>query len=484
MEEGLSESDMLDGCSYGVHRAINELASIFSCQWSNGMLPQIRFMSGQHGYRPDADDWGVPPEVSGPTRYRTSGITQPPIIGLCAREVFLKIGPDAQRAHFADFVGFSAALEKYHHWLLSERDPWHEGLLVCLHPWETGTDNSPAFDSLIEATRSYIEASSLPVDAFGRADTAHVSPDHRPTERDYHAYFGLVALFKKHGYGQAPIIAETPFLLQDVLFNSLFVASLYSLAQLQDALSEMSDADMVDMLRERAAQNRRRAGLVASAIRRKLWHPDDRFFYSYDQRGGGLLEVRTVSGLIPLVDGIADAEQAGQLAASLLDSAKFWTRWPIPSTAQSSPAFNPVRYWSGPSWPVTNWLVLRGLQEREMAQAEELRERTLRMIAEGADYEQVREAAMRVMQRNSFGEELTTPSTRQYQHGWLWDSAIVAASWPLVDAQPEQLADREGDPGFWEYYEPSTGRPLGAPRMTWTASLFLELLNMDQANKL
>ena len=28
---------------YGVKRSINELNSIFSCQWSNGMLPHIRF---------------------------------------------------------------------------------------------------------------------------------------------------------------------------------------------------------------------------------------------------------------------------------------------------------------------------------------------------------------------------------------------------------------------------------------------------------
>ncbi len=70
--------------SYGTLRAINELRAIFSCQWANGMLPQIRFMEGQHGYRPDADDWGVTEAISGPTALRTSGITQPPIMGLSA----------------------------------------------------------------------------------------------------------------------------------------------------------------------------------------------------------------------------------------------------------------------------------------------------------------------------------------------------------------------------------------------------------------
>src|SRR5438105_7240608 len=169
--------------TYGTHRAINELLGIFDCQWSNGMLPQIRFVPGQQGYRPGPDDWGVTPDISGPTRLRTSGITQPPIIGLCALEVFQRIGEEAQQAHQGDFLRMVNGLERYHVWLLTERDPWRENLALCLHPWETGTDNSPAFDPLIESTRAYVEAHKISVDTFGRADTVHVKGEHRPTDR-------------------------------------------------------------------------------------------------------------------------------------------------------------------------------------------------------------------------------------------------------------------------------------------------------------
>ena len=82
------------------------------------------------------------------------------------------------------------------------------------------------------------------------------------------------------------------------------------------------------------------------------------------------------------------------------------------------------------------------------------------------------------LERHSFGEAFTTPSRQQYAHAWLWDSAIVAASWPLVGDKPAPRAPQPGDPGFWEYYEPATGAPLGAAPMTWTASLYLELLAM------
>src|SRR5204863_3135668 len=128
----------------------------------------------------------------------------------------------------------------------------------------------------------------------------------------------------------------------------------------------------------------------------------------------------------------------------------------VPSTAANSAPFNPQRYWSGPTWPVTNWLVTRGLRERGSSLAEELRARTLEMVAEGSGEDALRRAAMGVMERNSFGEEFTAPSKQQYAHGWLWDSAVVALSWPAVTARPRTYAPRPGEPGFWEYYHPRT----------------------------
>jgi hypothetical protein len=49
-----------------------------------------------------------------------------------------------------------------------------------------------------------------------------------------------------------------------------------------------------------------------------------------------------------------------------------------------------------------------------------------------------------------------------------------------VVARPPGYQRQEGDPGFWEYYEPLTGAPLGAKPMTWTASLFVELQDMGE----
>lgn len=37
----------------------------------------------------------------------------------------------------------------YHHWFKHERDPENTGLITVLHLWETGADNSPAWDEAL-----------------------------------------------------------------------------------------------------------------------------------------------------------------------------------------------------------------------------------------------------------------------------------------------------------------------------------------------
>jgi hypothetical protein len=473
---------------YGTMRSINELASIFSCQWANGMLPQIRFAPlppGARPYRPDAEDWGVDMDVSGATAMPTSGITQPPITGLCVYEVFRRIGPAARLSYHDLFVRMADALQAYHAWLFRERDPHHEHLVACIHPWETGTDNSPAFAFLLGTTNAYLdtaEAFLQPLE-YRRADITYVKTSHRPTERDYRVYLGLLSLFRYHQYNCRAIIEATPFLLQDVLFNSIFCASIRALAQLQEELARSGDvSEAQTSLRRQSASNRAKADQVASAIRGKLWDAESGYFYGYDLKGGRRLEVPTVSSFMPLLGDIANAEQGDLLIAHLTEDTGFGAYLPVASTWPGHPHFDPNRYWSGPVWPVTNWLIWRGLRERQSPLAATIRSSTLKTIAEGVPYEEAARVAVCVMEANSVGHdgiEYTTPSTKQYRHAWLWDSALTAISWPLVGEKPPAHPLDGSKPGFWEYYHPRTGAPLGAPYMTWTASLFLDMLAAD-----
>ena len=52
------------------------------------------------------------------------------------------------------------------------------------------------------------------------------------------------------------------------------------------------------------------------------------------------------------------------------------------------PFFDPFRYWQGPTWVNTNWLIIDGLQRYGFAgEAKKLRERTLEMVAKSGFYE-------------------------------------------------------------------------------------------------
>jgi neutral trehalase len=265
------------------------------------------------------------------------------------------------------------------------------------------------------------------------------------------------------------------------MFNTLLSASLAATARLQSALAaeESLDEQTRSRLGAAASDSSRSAEAVAGAVRRKLWDDEAGYFHSYDLREANLLRTPTVASFMPLLGDVATGEQAEKLIHHLRNPDGFAVDFPIPSTLPSSAVFNPVRYWSGPTWPVTNWLVWRGLRERGHPLASDIRSSTLDMISEGVSYDEVVRAAMSVMRANSAGEggeEYTTPSTRQYRHAWLWDSAITAAAWPYVLEEPVPHNLRPGRPGFWEYYHPLTGQPLGAPYMTWTAAVFLDML--------
>jgi hypothetical protein len=372
------------------------------------------------------------------------------------------------------------ALQDYHDWLFRERDPHRENLVVCIHPWETGMDNSPAFIPLLKTVHAFLAGASkfLPPLDFRRADTVHVKAQERPTGQDYAAFVGLLSLFRFHQYNFDAVLGTTPFLIQDVLFNSTLCASVRALARLQEELAQNSSAETRVLLREQSRRNKARASEVAAAIRTKLWDPTSGYFFAFDLRGGALLGTPTAASFAPLMGGIASEEQSARLIDHLLDADGFGGCLPIPSIAPRHPLFDPVRYWSGPVWPITNRLIWQGLRERQSELAERVRSSTLQMIAEGVPLEEVADLAMQVMEANSAGrggEEYTTPSMRQYHHAWLWDSAIAAVGWLYVSKKPKGTASDGLRPGFWEYYHPVTGAPLGSAHMTWTAAIFLDL---------
>jgi neutral trehalase len=101
---------------------------------------------------------------------------------------------------------------------------------------------------------------------------------------------------------------------------------------------------------------------TAAAFRDKLWDAETGFFYAYDLRNERRIRIRTCSGLMPLFAGICTTAQAAALAEHVIKSFTRGEKWRLcASTAVDDPAFDPRKYWRGPVWLSTNWMLVHGL---------------------------------------------------------------------------------------------------------------------------
>jgi hypothetical protein len=127
-------------------RAITEMETLFEGQWSNGFLPHIIFHNAEKydSYFPSADYWDSLVSEFAPRELKTSGITQPAVQGFVL-EALLDKGIDPKRIE----ILMEKAL-KYHDYLYEQREYGDTGLVAIWHNWESGMDNSPWWDPILE----------------------------------------------------------------------------------------------------------------------------------------------------------------------------------------------------------------------------------------------------------------------------------------------------------------------------------------------
>ncbi|MGW2635629.1 MGH1-like glycoside hydrolase domain-containing protein [Streptomyces sp. NPDC001348] len=379
-------------------RAQTELETLLAAQWGDGRVPHIVFNPSVpfDAYFPSPDFWrsSTAGRAAGaPRTVQTSGIVQPPVHALAAWLVH-RADPGLSRAR-GFLAGVYPRLAAWHRYLLHRRDLGGGGLASVVHPWEQGMDNSPCWDAPLA------RVTPAPARSFRRADLAHGSPEDRPTDLDYGRYVRLAADYRDRGYADG----AGGFAVEDPAFNALLIASEHALARIAGELGATATA------------RHARAERLTAALVERLWDPARGMFFCRDLRGGCLVPERGVSGLVPLMLPGLPGEVAGALVGTLtgphfgLGGA---TRL-VPSYDLLGEAFDPHRYWRGPAWFNTGWLVERGLRahgERERA-----------------------------------------------------------------DALREALVRTAGATGFAEYVDPYTGEACGALGFGWTAALTLDLLH-------
>lgn len=247
-------------------RAQQEIRTLFEAQWKNGMVPQIVFdLNALGGYFPEPDFWQA--EKSGlVTKGKlTSGITMPPVHATVCRSVFEHADDKKEAEYFLKEM--YPKLKKSHEYFYTCRDPKEEGLVYIRHPWESGVDNSPTWDSPLKKIK--VEKSSLP--PYERKDLSKGIPkEQRPTDEEYDRYVFLVDLFRRLNYDDSSINAECPFKVQDILFNSILNRANKDLIFISDVIGEDSH------------EISKWANKTTTAIQEKLWHDEHGIFDDYD----------------------------------------------------------------------------------------------------------------------------------------------------------------------------------------------------------
>lgn len=389
-----------------LERALRELETLLRAQWSDGRIPHIVFNPRAHDYFPGPEWWAsASTNPLAPRQPATSGLIQPPVHA----SALLHILRLARARHADPIVARAGALYPrllaWHRYLARARDPREAGLLIIYHPWESGTDNSPRWDAAL----ARVHPGELPT--YQRHDLKHVEdPSERPTHAEYDRYLWLVHLLKQARYVDEVIQQDHPFQIGDVLMSALFAGASRDLAQAGELLGR--DRGELEEL----------GGYVERFSRGVLtaWDSSLRLALDRDVRIDEVVRVQTCAGLAPLLLPWLEPNLVTELVARVQGTGFAGASgllYPVvPSTVPGSPGYHPRAYWRGPSWPVFNWFVWRGLrQHRQFEAADQLRSANLELLARpGAE--------------------------------------------------------------FAEYFEPYTGEPLGSLQQSWTAAVTLDWL--------
>ncbi len=356
---------------YNIDRAKQEIMSLLRGQWANGMIPHMIFDKDLR-YRQDRNIWRSWVNPFAPDDLTTSGITQPPMLA----EAIVRIGeklPLAERRSWYNTI--YPALLAYHEWLYKERDPHGEGLVLQIHPYEVGLDNTPPWiDQLHEHNRPWwialIEKLHLEflINMF-RRDTKHVPPGQRMKNIDALLYFDVIRRLRRKRYNIDSILTRSLFAIEDLTFNSIFIRANHCLHHIASTIHQTLPGELeANMAKSEKAFE-------------ALWDPYTGQYYSRNFVTHKLIAEPSIAALMPLYSGAISKERAGQLVELLKNKHLYAANHPVPSVPLNSNWFKPLAYWQGPTWLNTNWLVIDGLKRYNFhAEAEQLTVQTIEMV--------------------------------------------------------------------------------------------------------
>src|SRR6201746_443869 len=246
-----------------VERAVVELDTLLSSQWSNGMFPHIVFANGVDGYFPGPARWATSALAADAPRNRhTSGITQPPVHAIAVQRILdrARTRGRSTRAVAEAFLDRRwSGLVRWHRWLAEARDPDSHGRVTMYHGWESGMDNSPRWDN------AYANVIPGVMPEYQREDNAIVTDaTQRPSDVEYDRYMWLVEEMKSVNYDDALLPKVMSFAVEDVFVSAILSVPCTVLAKIGEDYKR-PHADVRDLY---SWAERFRRGVVETADER------------------------------------------------------------------------------------------------------------------------------------------------------------------------------------------------------------------------
>jgi hypothetical protein len=272
----------------GDERAGLELRAALADQDADGFVPHVRYVGGP---TPHTAFWG---------RRRTSSITQPPMYGHACAVVAAAGLPVAEETLDRATAGLRFLLRR------RRRSPG--GLVLLCHPWESGCDDSPRWDGVLDGSWTLARWKAAKGD--------------------------LLATIERTPAG-APV-ANPAFAVGSVGFSALVAWNALELAGLT------GDDDLV-----------RAAGELVGAIDAR-WDAELRTWVDDGPTAGTSGRVRTHDALLPLL--LVDRPEARE---QLTDPSALGAAFGPAQVHREEPAFDPTGYWRGSAWPQLTYLSWR-----------------------------------------------------------------------------------------------------------------------------
>ena len=341
------------GYSYfNMDYAIKELETLLTGQWDDGMIPHILFHDNDESYFPNHKTWECGNKIP------SSGITQPPIIATIVKKIVDQNKLDQGQMKRMETI--IKKLKKYLDWFYNYRDTNNVGLVSIIHPWESGLDNSPIWDSPLDKVK--IEKNLK----YERRDLNVSKSENRPLKKDYDAYITLLNQFKKDKYNPRTIVNESMFNVIDIGFNSIVIRATKDLIELAKRFSlNFSDLENKITLSEES--------LI------KFYKEEEQSFFSYDFKNHNLIKVDAISNYFILFANLENKDINNKIISKLkkYNSQKeyFFT-----TVNPKDKTFEETRYWRGPVWINSNWIIYQGLINKDKNFSELLKNKTLELL--------------------------------------------------------------------------------------------------------